>query len=822
MTSTALGPRRAAAFRRLGWALVLGAVALVGGLPAASAGAQERDQRILVISVPGLTWAEVRDHDLPNVEAFLEGAALADMAPRGVSARATPGAAYLTISAGARATSDPFVDGQQLAVDEQSAGSTAGEIFERRTGTGADGTYVSLPWPTLERVNADEPYDAELGLLAETLDDAGLGAVAIGNADGSDTVGPSIERQAGLAAVTGDGVVPAGELGDDLLVSDPSRPFGQRLDNDQVMAAFRDAWQAPAGHDGGMVLVEASDLARTMRYRDRVDAARYDQLRAQALADTDALVGSLLSSIDGERDAVLMVGPYNLPGDRDLTVAAMRFPGPSGRGSGEPGGAAGYLRSASTQRSGFLTLVDVAPTVLDALGIEHPNGMEGRPAEVVRSGASLDDRVDSLVANNAASRFREKLLFPTTLVVVVVMAAVCAATVIVVARGGWPKVSRAVTFVALADLAILPLSYLARWFPLEDLGIGFYWAFVLIGAVAVAAATTAAGAHWGRPRFALVAVLALVLLVPVLDVMTGSNLSLSAAFGYSPTGNSRLYGISNYAFGQVAAASCLLAAFIAGRPETPPPLRRPLGPDERETWLSVRRRRLQAVALLVAVLVVIGVPIWGSDVGGILAFTPTILLFAVLVYQGRIRWRSLAIAGLLTLAAVVGFGLLDLARPEGERAHLGRLFERVGDEGIQPLIDIVERKFLANLRVTTSSFWVAAIPVAIAFIVFLARYPGRPLDRLRRNIPTLQAGLVAAYLAALLGSAVNDSGAIVGGVTLMVLATALAVLVLEPDRVGRGPAPAGGLAERVDVGPAPERPPRQEPEPVPRAGSRGS
>jgi hypothetical protein len=786
-----------AGLRRFGCALVLGAVALAAGLPAAPAGAQARDQRILVISVPGLTWAEVRDHDLPNIEAFLDGAALAAMAPRGVSARSTPGGAYLTISAGARATSDPLVDGQQLAVDEQSAGSTAGEIFERRTGTEPAGTYVSLAWPTLARVNADEPYDAELGLLAETLDGAGMGAVAIGNADGSDTVGPTFERQAGLAAVTGDGVVPAGELGDDLLARDPSRPFGRRLDNDQVMAAFDDAWRAPGGHDGGIVLVEGSDLARTMRYRDRVDAARYEQLRAQALADTDALVGRLLSSIDRERDAVLLVGPYNLPRDRDLTVAALQV----------PGGGAGYLRSASTQRSGFLTLVDVAPTVLDVLGIDRPKGMEGRPAEVVRSGASLDERVDTLVANNAASRFREKLLFPTTLVVVVLMTAVCAATVVVVARRGWPKVSRVVTFLALADLAILPLSYLARGFPLEDLGIGFYWAFVLVGALAVAAVAMAAARRTGRPRLALVAVLALVVLVPVLDVMTGSNLSLSAAFGYSPTGNSRLYGISNYSFGQVAAAACLLAAFLAGLRPT-------------------RRRRLQAVALLVALLVVIGVPIWGSDVGGILAFTPTILVFAVLVYQGRVRWRSLVIAGVLTLAAVVGFGLLDLARPEGERAHLGRLFERVGDEGMQPLFDIVERKLLANLRVTTSSFWVAAIPVAIAFIVFLARYPGRPLDRLRRNIPTLQAGLVAAYLAALLGSAVNDSGAIVGGVTLMVLATALVVLVLESDRVARVPRPADGVRDRVGVEPVAEPPPRPQPEresrpePVPRAGSR--
>jgi hypothetical protein len=212
--------------------------------------------------------------------------------------------------------------------------------------------------------------------------------------------------------------------------------------------------------------------------------------------------------------------------------------------------------------------------------------------------------------------------------------------------------------------------------------------------------------------------------------------------------------------------------------------------------------------LLVAVLVVIGVPVWGSDVGGILAFTPTILVFAVLVFQGRIRLRSVLVAAFVTLVAVTGFGLLDLARPAGQRAHLGRLFERVGDEGIEPLLDIVQRKLEANLRVTTSSFWVAAIPVAIAFIVFLARYGPRPLVQIRQRIPTLRAGLVAAYVAAFLGSAVNDSGAIVGGVTLMVLASTLAVLALEPDRVAGRAAPsapspaAGALAPRPAPAPA--------------------
>jgi hypothetical protein len=750
--------------------------ALVAG--AAPAGAQEADPqpgRVLLISVPGLTWAEVRDHDLPAIEGLLEQSALADMAPRGVAPRATPGAAYLTISAGSRATSDPLVDGQQLALGEQAGGSSAGDIFQRRTGVEPDGRYVALAWPTLERVNARQPYDAVLGLLTDTLDDAGLGAEAIGNADGTDTVGTSYERQVGLAAATGDGVIPAGELDADLLARDPSRPFGQRLDLDQVLQRFERAWDAPAGRDGGLVVVEASDLARSMRYRDRVDLARYEELRSQALEDTDDLVARLLERVDPERDTVLLVAPYNLPDDRNLIVAALRAPGQ------EPG----YLRSASTQRSGFLTLVDVAPTVLDQLGVARPVEMEGRPAEAVASGASLEDRIDRLVALNEASRFRERLLFPTTLAVVVVLAVLCAATVVVLVRGGPPRARPVLAFVALADLAVLPMSYVARAFPLEDLGAGFYWVFVVASGLVVAALATLAGRRGRRERLALVAVLALVLAVPLADVMLGSHLSLSAAFGYSPTGNSRLYGISNYAFGQVAASSCLLAAFVAGR------------------W-PTRRGRAAAVGLLVAVLVVIGMPVWGADVGGIIAFTPTILVFAALITGYRLRLRTVLFGLAVTAVSVTAFGLVDLARPEGQRAHLGRLFERVSNEGLEPLWSIMERKLLANLRVTTTSFWIAAIPVAVAFLVFLARYPGRPLARVRDRVPTLQAGVTAALVAGVLGSLVNDSGAIVGGVTLTVIAVALAWLALQTVGAPTPPPPAVPAPEPAVTQPTPE------------------
>ncbi|NLV55293.1 MAG: hypothetical protein GXY13_06760 [Acidimicrobiales bacterium] len=746
--------------------LVLGAAhaALLGPARPAAAAADRPDHpgRLLVISVPGLTWAEVEEHDLPNLERLLDGAALANLAPRSVSARATPGSAYLTISAGTRAATSGSTDGQVLGLDEESAGSDAGEIFTRRTGVTPDGPYVSLVWPSLVRANAARPYDAELGLLTETLEAAEVSASVIGNADGTESIGSTYERQVGLALADANGVVPAGELGKGLLAADPSQPFGLRLDLDAVESRFTSEWRdALPGrrHLGGVVMVEASDTARLLRYRSTVDLGRYQELYAEALARTDDLIGRLLDQVT-EEDTVMLLAPYNRRGDRDLTVVALRGPRVE----------RGYLRSASTQRAGFLTLVDVAPTVLDVLGIDRPTTMEGRPAIAVASDDPLAERVDHLVTRNLEARFRERLLNPTTTAVLVLLAGITAAAMFA-HTSGWSARARAtIAFLGLVDLGILPASYLARAFPIERLGEGFYWAFVVAVAVVAAVASTVAARVTRRPLVAVTGLLALVFGVIAADVMTGSNLSLSAAFGYSATGNSRLYGISNYAYAQVAAAVCLLAAILASRG---------------------RRGRIAAVGLMVATLAVLGVPVWGSDVGGVLAFTPAVLVFVFLLRGRRIRLRTVGLAVAATAAAIGVFGALDLARPPGERAHLGRLFERVGDEGVGPLVSIIERKLLANLSVSTSSLWVLAIPMGIGFAAYLLRAPDRPYGAMVRWLPALPAGLWSLLVAGVLGSALNDSGVIVGGIAAAVVTASLVVLLMSPGTVRGGSAPPG-------------------------------
>jgi hypothetical protein len=733
-----------------------------------------RPGRLLVLALPGVSWSDLAGQDLPHLRSILRRAALADLAPRSVSAHSGPGDAYLTVSGGSRATTVREVDGQVLALDEQSTGSAAGEIFERRTGTAPTGPYVSLAWPSLLRANAAQPFETQPGLLTESLLAAGVAVTAIGNADGIDGVGTTYERQVGLAAADRQGVVPDGSLGKDLLRADPQAPFGVRFDLAVVAERFRVAWRAGApdgARSGGAVLLEASDLARTLRYRPVVDESRYRAMFDAALADTDALVGLLLREVDLDTDTVLVVAPYNQRGNRDLTVVALAGPEVP----------AGFLRSASTQRSGFLTLVDIAPTILDAFGIARPVKMEGRPAVAVASTDGLDRRIDHLVTLNDASRFREQLLTPTTTVLVLGFAVLIAATIGAHANGWGPRVRRSIAAGGLVLLAILPASYLARALPLEARGTTFYWSSLLLIASAIAGVALLAGRN-GRRRGALIGVLGTMALVLVGDVMTGSNLSLSAAFGYSATGNSRLYGISNYSYGQLASAACLVAAWlvtIKGRP---------IGP-------------ILGISAMVATLVVLGVPIWGSDVGGVLAFTPAVAVFAVRATGHRIRLRTLVLGGVATAVAIGAFGLLDLARDPADRGHLGRLFERVGEEGPAPVLSMVERKLAANLSVSTSSLWVLAIPIGLALWVYLRRAPGSPYDRVVASFPTLPDGLLAALVAGVLGTALNDSGAIIGGISALVVASALAVLLLDlPPEQART-----GSTDPADEGTAPER-----------------
>lgn len=708
------------------------------GTPPASAG---RPPRVLVLSLPTLSWDELYQGDTPALDDLLDESAVGALSVRDILPLTDQGDAYATVSAGTRARGAP-PDGHVLEPEEDYFGTPAGAVFTRNTGVEATTGLVAFGFSAVARRNEHLDFGAEVGALGDALAGAGVPRAAIANADGEGIVeGPSFARTAANALVDSRGTVPAGAVSAELLEDSPAAPFGVQLSQDAVASAFDDAW---AG--GGVVLVEGSDLARADRFLRVAAAPHRDEVRRAALRTTDALVARLLESVDSAHDGVLVVAPYHAQASVHLTVAGVRAPGI------EPG----LLRSGSTRRTGLVTLVDIAPTILDLVGVDRPSSMEGRRFERAADGpATGEERAAHLAQIDEAARYRDRMVAPVAITFVVLQAILWIGAAVAIRRRA-PGGRRTVALAALAMLAYLPATYLAGLIDFHAAPATAYWAFIIGSAAGLAVLATTLG-H-GRTLDPLLLILGVVFGLLVVDMVLGAPLQLNTVFGYSPTVGGRFAGMGNLAYGQFAGAAFLLCGLLSRRMAG-----RSLG-------------TAAAFAVLVVAILIDGMPIWGSDVGGVLAFVPAVGVTAGQLLGHRVRWRSVAGWSAAAVAVVAVFAILDLSRPPDRRTHLGRLVEAVADQGVGSFETVVTRKLGANLDVITSSIWTAMVPIALGFIVYLLwRAPGH-VRAIRDNIDESLLGLA---VVGFLGFAFNDSGIAVPGVMLGVVNASLVYLTVR-------------------------------------------
>ncbi len=712
---------------------VVPAVLLALVLPTVRSSAEERAaDRLLVFSIPHVGWEEITPGAAPNLRAFLDDAAVANLATRVTSRTTRLGEGYATMGAGTRAVAPGETASLAFMADEPFGIDTAAETYERRLGAPLEGVAGLLSFPELEGANDSSHFGAEVGGIGEALAEAGVGRAVVGNADLPPTQPDQLtwhrHREAVTALMDVQGAMPGGRVDDALLVDDPEAAAGVRLDEGQVLDTFRRSWT-----DRAVVLVEASDLPRAHAVRPNTTGEQSDRLFARALAGADELFGTLLDEVDPERDAVMVVSPAT-PDTPGLTVFGYRGPGTE----------VGLLESGQTRRAGFVTMADVGPTILELVGVEPPEGLEGRPAVVAATGGSAQERYDSMVSVDEAARFRDSLVWEVTQAYVVLHILVVAVGAIGLRRH---RVRSAAVMAGFVLLALLPLTYLAGAGDFASLGSAAYLVGLTAGALLLGA-----GAFLLRRRGLVAPSLLLVLdliVISVSVVAMGSMLQFNTVFGDSPVVAGRFAGVNNLTFAQLMVAAIVLAAFVAHR------------------WPG-RRGKVAAVALLGAVLLVDGLPMWGADVGGVLTGVPAFAVTASALLGLRVRWRSAIAWALATILAVVGLGLLDLTRAANERTHLGRLFEQIGADGMEGFWLVIERKLAQNLRALTEQWWLWLVLASLAALAYMMWRHRDSWQGLCDELPEVRAAAFGVGVGAVLGFALNDSGIAVPGMMLAV------------------------------------------------------
>jgi hypothetical protein len=708
-------------------------------------------ERVLLISIPHVGWADLLDADAPNLERLLARSAVANMTARSGGGGFVSG--YLTLGAGKRSKgTDTPSDGMGFGVDERFGAQTAADAYARRTGIRRDRGLVQLGIVAIQEVNDAESGGSSVGALGRALRAGGFRTAVIGNSDGSvpDDGLARYRRYLVTALMGATGSVDGGRVDRGLLEVDPDAPFGVRLDNAAVVEAFRAEWVPRS-----VVLVEASDLLRAVAARPLSVAAQDRRNFRAALERSDDLVGMLLEQVDPDRDAVVVVSPYGSGLTKRLTIVGVQAPGI------EPG----LLRSSSTRRNGFVLLADVAPTVLQLLDIARPKSMNGRPFVVGEPGQAAPTRFDHLVDEADAALFRDRVLTPVT-----ILATVAAGLVAVGAIVAW-ETRRRRPWVTIARvgaswlLGLVPAVYLARLVPFHDADIAPYYLFIAGVALLLAAVYEAAGARdpTRSPTLALGVVVGLL----VVDLVTGARLQLSTAFGYTPSIGVRFAGVGNVAYAFLAASTVLLAGLLAHR-------------------VGGRRGAWVAVTLMAVALVVDAAPFLGGDVGGVLSLTPAYLVTALLLFGSRLRLRTIA-GGVA--AAVVGLLLaaaLDLARPARDRTHLGRLVTNARERGLSEITDVIGRKLSRNLDTWTTSAWRSMLVIGVLFVGYLAWRAHPRVAALLRHVPELRASLVGFGLLTGLGYALNDSGVAIPAVMFVVFVATMVQLLTRTDLADKG------------------------------------
>jgi hypothetical protein len=702
--------------------------------------------RVLVISIPHVGWADLEQADAPNLKRLLAQSAVANMTARSGGGGFVAG--YATLGAGKRSKgTDTPSDGMGFGVDDRFGDDTAGDAFARRTGIARTRGLVQLGIVGLVAVNDEEAGGSSVGALGTALNRAGYTTAVIGNSDGSvpdDALG-RYRRFLVTGLMTERGTVDGGEVSRRLLERDPTAPFGLRLDAAAVLDAFRAVWT-----DKSVVMVEGSDIVRAVASRPPALATQDVESYETAIRRTDDVVGALLDQVDPTRDAVVVVSPYGSRVTKGLTVVGVRAPGI------EPG----LMRSSSTRRDGFVLLADVAPSILRLLDIPRPKSMNGRPFAVGIASGSARHRIDHMVDETEAALFRDRVLTPVTIIVTVIAGLVAVAAVLtweIRRRGPWRGFAR---FGSSWLLGVVPAVYLARLFPLHDAGAVAYYAFLVgVGLVLAAVYEIAGAGEATRPTAIGLAVVVAVLAV---DLVTGARLQLSTAFGYTPSIGVRFAGIGNVAYAFMGAATILLAALVAHR-------------------VGGRRGAWTAAALMFVALAIDAAPMFGGDVGGALSLTVAYLVTGLLLFGTRFRWGT--VLGLV-VAAVAAVGLaaaVDLARPARDRTHLGRLITNARERGFSEITDVVLRKLDRNLTTWTTSAWRSMFVIGVLFAAYLW-WRARPRVRvLVDRVPELRAGLVGFAVLTVVGYALNDSGVAIPAVTLYVVVAAMVGMLIRDD-----------------------------------------
>lgn len=718
---------------------------------------------VVLVILDKVTLEDLKEYAGPTLRSMMEqGKAALKNVNTGGAVGAENG--YLTVGSGARVQGDWSVR-KAFNRGEEVDGVSANKLYLRHSEGGKvpPGEILHLYPYHLHRLNEDLPYPAAVGALGETLQENGLSAAVLGNAD-TDKVG----RQVVSIAMNEEGVVDYGDVGTALLKDDGNFPFGHRSDASAYLQAFRELKDQVS-----LVAVEWGDTARVNEYMDHIPLSRRGDFLSSSFRELDIFLGGIQQLLEGEHKIMFITPspPVSLITGGQLLTPLVVYSSEMNKG--------GMLQSATTRREGIVTNIDIVPSIFSYLGIESPYFLWG---EEVR-GSTGEEHLKELSAVGEGTRRiynqRPGIIRGFIITHIILLLGGLGLVLLRIKKGVY-------LFPFITGLYYFPVAVLLapafNFFPLERL------LYNVLFMMALTAVLTAAGLllfrQMGR-HLIFIGLLTSGLLI--FDLLQGAELISHSFLGYDPVGGARFYGIGNEYMGLLLGSfilgfGSLFSAVVSWRESSSFKPRFYI-------FLGVY------VSAAVFVLYLLASPVYGANFGGAvsaaaaLAFTLGGILNFVygrnflprglkqdgqgdassfLSFKGRLSKNAALFLLFLfmSLTALLVFSL-NVIFYEEALSHMGRSWELIKSNGWGELVNIVYRKVEMNLTLIRHSLWSRLLLVFLAVILVIYHYPLGMMRAILEKQPGIRIALGGTVAGGIAAFIFNDSGVVSAATTML-------------------------------------------------------
>ena len=700
-------------------------IIILSSLPSPVLANQEK--QVIMIIINQVNYDDLLE--MNSIAHMIEYSGIGLMNTRTAGTSITP-KAYATIGAGIRAEAN-WLNSQAFPTSEENK-----LIYKARTGKDSpDNGIINPDINKLIAYNDGGEYKAVVGQLGSLIREEGFHTSVYGNMNTkSDNKNPHV-----LIAMDRWGRVDSGDVSANILVDDATYPGGIKTDYQNIYSHLEKDLSV-------LTIIETGDISRLEEEKDNLSPAMYTLHKETTIKEIDEFLENVINLVDKEDKLLMIVTPFanNEDQKKGFKLTPLILYGDSIN--------KGVLSSSTTRREGIVGNIDIAPTILKYLNIEQSN-MIGRPIEVVPKEDNLSSllSMNELIVATSINRLPVLSFFAIYQIVLLLIALIMVLFKNRISIKYYPMIRN----LLLSGLVIpLVLLYLPI-FKIKNLPITFLT--LIIMTVIISWLTYIIGKKLNNPVLPVVLISLLMTIGLISDIIMGSPLIRSSLLGYDPIIGARYYGIGNEYMGVLVGSALVFFLGIKEIFEIP---------------------KYIIICLLTSLILVIGYPTWGANVGGTITATMATFFLFLRLYDIKIGWKQIifGITGLIIIVAIMADTMfLD------KQSHLAGAISSIKEGGITSIITIITRKLAMNIRLFGVTIWSKVLVATLVVFAILFYKPYGELKKIFDKYPYLSKGWAAIVVASITGFMANDSGVVAAATCLIFLSFSLLyILIQEP------------------------------------------